>query len=80
MDKVDNDTRMSGFESQFKVQSMELLSVRNIHSSLEYDKIRVKAYVFAHRQSFLSNNGYCTYFQIVTCLSIMACFLKPKRL
>ena len=27
MDKVDNDTRMSGFESQFKVQSMEMLSV-----------------------------------------------------
>ena len=57
MDKVDNDTRMSGFESQFKVQSTELLSVRNIHSSWEHDEIRVKAYVFAHRQSFLSNNG-----------------------
>ena len=52
MDKVDNDTRMSGFENQFKVQSTGVLSVRNIHSSGEHGKIRVKDYVFAHRHFF----------------------------
>ena len=79
MDKVDNDTRMSGFESQFKVQSTEVLSVHNIHSSWEHGKIGVKAY------ALLTDNPFCVIMVNVLLsnghwLSIMACFLKPKQL